>query len=972
VGVLAAAAATALIVTHDAQAGTNAGAVTISLSGSTAMRNFTTSPSFSLVEPGTQLSVGGNLYPGSPNYWPTNGTGISFQVAPLTFPGAVTTGDRQEADAVRLEWHEQGSVEGILELVNDQIAPISSVTASNRNPTTGNPTWINRNQFNATAGRSAGDTLNGHFLGQMYSSGTATSGVPNFALNGNNPNGGQNAVQMGITDVTSRQGFSSAGTAAFNRKPGDPGYGKGNPALPLGTTTQGLGQANVHHELTDESAMNMLAGATNPRTGAAFGAGPWNTAGVGNLDNKTAAITATLFVANPGTGLEKLNRTDAQFLQAVGRLPNGADFNVATRDVNSGTLNVAAVNVGLDPSFAVGENDDANGNAADGGTTQVNIGAGIRFSNKTSGGSQLRPTVQNARMSLGHLSISDSIGSTKNSISRPIRALAYRDDANDLADGSNNAFRTTGTGTQRDAYSDPAAGAFVMPSAQSIVDGSYVIYQNETYVTVKKPGAAFAGDSVATWSARTDATTGVQGDTANNDVRSFRNNTLSSANAFPLPSNLASTASPAQGMLLTSFIIPKLMQVKKGQDGINESFANPDYDATLSGAFLGTPSLTIAFNPDDPTTVKEGFNSTYGNFAATSTAGIKISTGNYLFGNFNQNGMRDFSSVKAAQAAQAQLQASGFGTSMFAGSNAAKVAGLSAALSGMTGQDGTAGATKGDLVVMGDFDANGTFDGKDLYLMARGASLADSVGMDQLTAASGATLGDRLRKGVLRKNAALDYMQANATAQQKVDARANATIDPTGANAFNKMDVNRDGLVSRFDARTVDQFSGKDYRNLNDQLGAVITDAAGTRMISLVDAELNDTGDITRADFDIVKNQLVSENKLVGGDADFDGDVDVSDLGILSDNYSSATSRWGRGDFDGNGQVDVSDLGILSDNYDTHLLTGQPASPISIEAAAALGGIDLTAVPEPSGLALVALGAAALGSRHRPRRRRRA
>ena len=60
----------------------------------------------------------------------------------------------------------------------------------------------------------------------------------------------------------------------------------------------------------------------------------------------------------------------------TGRLANGADFNVTTRDVNSGTLNVAASNVGLDASFAVGENDDNNGNAADGGTTKIRIGSG--------------------------------------------------------------------------------------------------------------------------------------------------------------------------------------------------------------------------------------------------------------------------------------------------------------------------------------------------------------------------------------------------------------------------------------------------------------------------------------------------------------------------------------------------------------------------------------------------------------------
>jgi hypothetical protein len=951
---------------RDVMAGTTGSEVTISLSGSTAMRNFTTSPAFSLVTPRQQVSIGGNLYPSSANYWPTNGAGVSFQLAPGAFPGTSADPQFGAADAARLEWHEQGSVEGILEMVNDQIGAVGSVTASNRNPTAGNPTWVNRNRFTAVG------SSNGFALGEIYSTPGGTSGMPNFALNGSNPNGGQSAVQMAISDVTTRQGFSVGGASGvYSRRPGDAGYGKGNPALALGATSQGLGQGGVRHELADQSSLNMAAAAINPRTGAAFGAGPWNTAGVDNLDNETVAITATLFVANPGTGLDRLNRRDAQFLQATGRLANGADFNVATRDVNSGTLNVASLNAGLDPSFAVGENDDGNGNAADGATTQVNIGAGIRFSNKTSGGSNLRPTVQNSRMSVGHLSMSDAIGSTKNSVARPLRALSYRDDDDDVANNSNNAYRPgTPTGDQRDSYSDPASNTFVAPSAQSIVDGSYVIYQNETYVAVKKPGAGFAGDTAGQWAGRKVADTGIQGDNATNDVRSFRNNILSAVTSFPLPTNLASAASAADGLLNTSFILPQIMAVKKGQDGINQSVANVGQNASLAAAFLNpTNGYTVAFNPDDPATVTAGVGGTYGAIAATSTAGIRITPQNYLFGDFKQNGVRDFAAVKEAQAAQAALAANPAGVDMFGGSNTAKIAGLSAPLAGMTGQDGTTGATKGDLIVLGDFNSDGRFDGKDLYLMAHGAALSDSAATDQVTLAGGETFGSALRRAVLRKNAALDYMQANATAQQKVDASANATNDPTGANAFNKLDVNRDGLVSRFDAKTVDGFSGKDYRNLDDQLGAVITDAQGTRLISLVDAELDDTGDISRADFNLIKDNLVSGSKLTSGDANFDGIVNVGDLGILSTHFGENTSRWGLGDFNGDGIVNVGDLGLLSTDFGTNLNTGAPALPIGIEQAAAMVGLDLASVPEPSCLGVAGIAAAALaGRRRRPRR----
>ena len=52
------------------------------------------------------------------------------------------------------------------------------------------------------------------------------------------------------------------------------------------------------------------------------------------------------------------------------------------------------------------------------------------------------------------------------------------------------------------------------------------------------------------------------------------------------------------------------------------------------------------------------------------------------------------------------------------------------------------------------------------------------------------------------------------------------------------------------------------------------------------------------------------------GDANGDGKVDVSDLGILAANYGlAAGAAWTQGDFNNDGKVDVSDLGILAANY---------------------------------------------------------
>jgi hypothetical protein len=51
------------------------------------------------------------------------------------------------------------------------------------------------------------------------------------------------------------------------------------------------------------------------------------------------------------------------------------------------------------------------------------------------------------------------------------------------------------------------------------------------------------------------------------------------------------------------------------------------------------------------------------------------------------------------------------------------------------------------------------------------------------------------------------------------------------------------------------------------------------------------------------------------GDANGDGQVDVSDLGILAANYGRSNSTWAQGDFNGDELVDVGDLGILAAHY---------------------------------------------------------
>ncbi len=83
-----------------------------------------------------------------------------------------------------------------------------------------------------------------------------------------------------------------------------------------------------------------------------------------------------------------------------------------------------------------------------------------------------------------------------------------------------------------------------------------------------------------------------------------------------------------------------------------------------------------------------------------------------------------------------------------------------------------------------------------------------------------------------------------------------------------------------------------------------------------------------------------------GGDADCNGQVDVSDLGILATNYGDDRGLgWEDGDFNADGVVDVSDLGILATYYGA--------------------GTAVQAVPEPSTLSLLLLGTLTLVWRRR-------
>ena len=893
-------------------------AVTVSVSGSTALRNFLTSPGITFLNPGDSITLNNGAAGAPVTYTAPGVTNQSFQLASGNFTQADSlTGLTQVHSALRFEYHEQGATEGVLDVVNDQVGYVGGATGTSfidlaqRNPSVANPIWVNRNKFTAVG------TINGLSLAN-----STNNPYTAYGADGKSLTGGQNRVQIGISDMNGAQAFAVGGgtaTGNFNVTPTNQGYGKGNNSHGLVVTsilpTNGAAIAHSAYQLVDQTVLNMSTDKVDPLTGANYTAGAWNTGGAANIQNTQIAITATTFSANPGTGLDKINKGDAQWLQTTGRFSNGAGFNVTVRDVGSGTRNVGANNTGVDPSFAVGVNDSGNGRDLTAGNTsqeQLNIGAAMRFSNKTSGGNQLRPTVQNNRMALGTLGLSDAITSVSGGGgSKPLRALSY----SDSLDGSS---------------------PYVTISASSITDGTYVIWQNQTFVTVKAPNAAYS--STAAWAGATDAQTGIKGDNSGSNVAGFRNNIQVSTFGFP---NSNSVANAADQLLATSFILPQMMQVNKQFDGA-ATFNNANYNDGLRNALLSS-SYAAKFNVDAPGTITKGAGATYGNagnnLGSFVGAAIKITDQNYLFGNFNQNGTRDFAALQTAVLAAKALETSGVGANAFSGSsNATVVTTGVAALDTMTNQVGGIGATKGDLIVMGDFAGAGALNGQSLYLFAKNAAVSNSTGTASLTFSGTSTLGDALRSGVSRKNDALDFLQnsTNVTSAMRIAASADLTNDPTGVNAFNKFDINRDGRISRNDAAIVDKFIGQDKTNLNHQLAATIASngsvnlAGPQQTVNLYDVGLIDgtstitTGTYTgtgtsvavvnNGDFALVRKELGAH--LKAGDTKFSGSVTFADISqIISRGKYAATAssstRWSDGDFNGDNKVDFSDINAI-------------------------------------------------------------
>jgi hypothetical protein len=211
-----------------------------------------------------------------------------------------------------------------------------------------------------------------------------------------------------------------------------------------------------------------------------------------------------------------------------------------------------------------------------------------------------------------------------------------------------------------------------------------------------------------------------------------------------------------------------------------------------------------------------------------------------------------------------------------------------------------AGAPGSDLVfeIVGDFNADGNFDAKDVRYFADGLAIVNGI-LDR-------------REGFTRVDLAFGgnffgTTKATGAAYQPGDSRADVVGAPGQAPGW--APVGADGVI---DARDIDYVYAQFRRNpavTDGELNWDVLSEAGALIgSSRADLSCDINGDLKVNQADVCELvQVVLGTSF--GDVNLDGVVDGADLAIINANLG-LPGGWARGDMDGDGMVTTVDLDI--------------------------------------------------------------
>lgn len=889
-------------------------------------------------------------------------------------------------DRIAYYYRESGSVQGILDLCDSNGLLVASGGNSLRpgDPSTNLFLWVNGNRFSAP--NSSGNPSGGNWsIGQNYLNGTPA-----------NPQTGQELVRIAWSDVRFEQAFSnSTGAAGATKKPLEAGYGRGR---------GNVGGTNFQ-QLRDQSA---ITGGIDPTTT--------------RLRNETLAVVPFNIVANPGTGLTMITKEDGKWLQASGRLANGANFNSVTREFGSGTRNQGDLNLGLDPSWGAGERDrrylgasplvggtgvgqradvkDNNGNYITinpgdemkpelsllGSTIQdVNenrVSPLVRFADKISGSSGVRATVVASRMGVGILSSGDSRDNTNGTAlntgtltSAPMRAL--RIDFNN------------GKGALQGTVANVSSGDYMLWSqSQAITVAPYANpAANDVGANAYKPINGDQND-LSIGSATSSTQVGLH--------RKFLDNITGSVSTY---STLTSTITPADFIINAAFVPPQIMKVSKEFDGGAESSrtlstVDPDgagpvlseqalYDAVT--ASNGSGQLYNQTNWAKPELMNGNIGVdngvTYKIFATANTGGtanrlIGVNSRTVLAGDFNGDTVRDLQDVSAMAYAYANPTAY-VNTPASGDANGRNYNGVAVQAGVGTTTTGANASVTDGLIVLSDFNANGNVanDVNSASFATQAVERADirfflyGATVDTSAFNVGTTLsqdgGNRTLTAIenRRENGVrLGDLKKNAaigTFNATLDSYVGNVLNPATSAAYTQNEVNA-MKFSKYDVNGDSSVGRDDAKIVDRNVGKNYTsfDDVMSSNDDLVAAELNDDKVITHIVSAGYSDFKDIRDALGSGLLDGDANFDGTVSSLDFDAFVAGYGATGRKWSEG----DFSDFDGKVTTVDFNRLAGNFGQVASGSIpGAALGSV----VPEPASISLMVLAASASLRRRR-------
>lgn len=712
-------------------------------------------------------------------------------------------------------------------------------------------------------------------------------------------------IDMAPVDVSSTFAITYPGAPAFDRQPGDAGYGLNT----RDSVNKDGTPANFNHQLVNPGSINFNYSSPNGDT----------------VYDTTLAYAPIALMTNYGTGMRQATISEIRHMAATGRTVTGENIVFVTRDAGSGTRNGFNNHTGTDPSWGVGENIGNQSNTS----SQDILGANYRPSNK-GGGSRVIGTVVNTRLGLGYAGAETGINNAWLSGGRA-DCIAIRNDLNggtvfarphidNVLDNSVNGYNVGGDAVYS-TFGDPRAsnpgfpyfgdgnGNPKMRNENAAAHLNNITRSVTAFKALPGPGQEFMpGEFLANTLILTNA-------------RDFRTD-------FSNPTNVVVNASLNQA----------LQDFTRANNVIaNSLFLN--FNTTNNGVAPTRTALTGGASYTDGVAnganyITEGGTAVANGASLNSGALLAVGNRNKIAYDFNNDGVRSISDAAAMIAAWRdrnggppvvdanlciELIGDGNGDGNF---NSADVRLFADGLAMVTPVDGAAtpvlnrkqGFIQVDTAFAGNFFGT-TLATPKTY--AFGDSRGDVSNVNHRTTRGWEPIG---ADGVVNAND-IDYVYRQFKNANITDGVANWSN--TGEAAFFDLSADMDGDldVDQCDVRElVRAVLGTNYGDVNLDGAVNSSDAAIIQagigfpppVVGWASGDINGDGAVTSADLALYRSVVCP------ADTNGDGTINFTDLNlVLSFFGQSGQCLPGSGDTDGDGDVDFSDLNVVLSFFGT-------------------------------------------------------